>query len=541
MTDNNLPVDESSDKAIPIKFWQRPWFRLAAAMIIILVIIISVSLPLRENGSSTNVDEADTLNFSEVVITNLEQEKEFNGTLGSIADDPVKTMLGGTITDIPKTGETISQGEMLFAVDNQPVVLLYGNLPAYRDIAIAKEIRTVSSQLSGTITWMPKPGTVIEQGDVLYRVDDEPVIALYGAQPVYRPILGSYEAEITTGQGTKASPFHTETIIGYLSGYDILQLEEALFALGYDPHNTLRVDTTSSEETTQVIFNWQRDVGATIDGIVHLGEMVFLPGPAQVLDILATPGDQSGGNIMTIVTGEPTSGADVLQLEEALIALGYDANGALDADGVYTPETTQAILDFQENTGLEIDGIINLGEIIFLPSEVRIKNQIASKGSNASAGSDILGISLSEKTVQVDLPADEQGTLSVGDAVTIEMPDNTEVPAFVIFISQTAISGQNEWDPATFEVRIAFDDPGVAAGLDEAPVDVIVVSNSVEDVLAVPVSALVALLEGGYAVEVLRENGQIELIAVEVGFFSTNNMIEITSGALEPGDQVVVP
>jgi len=88
---------------------------------------------------------------------------------------------------------------------------------------------------------------------------------------------------------------------------------------------------------------------------------------------------------------------------------------------------------------------------------------------------------------------------------------------------------------------VSHPDPAVAEGLDEAPVDVIVVSDSVESVMAIPVSALVALLEGGYAVEVDTGGGRTQLIAVEVGFFGDNNMIEITSGALEPGDQVVVP
>jgi multidrug efflux pump subunit AcrA (membrane-fusion protein) len=139
------------------------------------------------------------------------------------------------------------------------------------------------------------------------------------------------------------------------------------------------------------------------------------------------------------------------------------------------------------------------------------------------------------------LPANDQGVLAVGDAVSVEMPDNALVAATVVFVSQTATSGQNQWDPAWFEVRIELDDSSVAAGLDEAPVDVIIVSDSVSDVMAIPVSALVALLEGGYAVEVDTGNGQVQLIAVEVGFFSSNNLIEIISGDLEPGDQVVVP
>jgi multidrug efflux pump subunit AcrA (membrane-fusion protein) len=162
------------------------------------------------------------------------------------------------------------------------------------------------------------------------------------------------------------------------------------------------------------------------------------------------------------------------------------------------------------------------------------------KGSPVGAGSTVLGISLSEQVVRVDLPADQQGILAVGDAVTVEMPDQTEVPATVVFVSQTATK-LNDWDPATFEVLIELDDPTVAEGLDEAPVDVIAASDSVEDVMAIPVSALLALLEGGYAVEVDRGGGEIRLVAVEVGFFGSNNMVQITSAALQPGDRVVVP
>ena len=94
---------------------------------------------------------------------------------------------------------------------------------------------------------------------------------------------------------------------------------------------------------------------------------------------------------------------------------------------------------------------------------------------------------------------------------------------------------------AWFEVRIELDDPSIVSGLDEAPVDVIVVSDSVEDVMAIPVSSLVALHEGGYAVEMDIGNGQVQLVPVEVGFFGSNNLLEITTGALQSGDRVVVP
>jgi multidrug efflux pump subunit AcrA (membrane-fusion protein) len=56
----------------------------------------------------------------------------------------------------------------------------------------------------------------------------------------------------------------------------------------------------------------------------------------------------------------------------------------------------------------------------------------------------------------------------------------------------------------------------------------------------VPVASLVALSEGGYAVEVDTGNGTTKLVAVDPGFYA-DSMVEVTSTELQPGDQVVIP
>jgi hypothetical protein len=59
-------------------------------------------------------------------------------------------------------------------------------------------------------------------------------------------------------------------------------------------------------------------------------------------------------------------------------------------------------------------------------------------------------------------------------------------------------------------------------------------------VLAVPVTALVALSEGGYAVEVQGADGTTRLIAVETGLFA-DGTVEVTGSGLEAGMLVIVP
>ena len=56
--------------------------------------------------------------------------------------------------------------------------------------------------------------------------------------------------------------------------------------------------------------------------------------------------------------------------------------------------------------------------------------------------------------------------------------------------------------------------------------------------LAVPVSALVALLEGGYAVQV-DDAGQLRYVGVQLGLFA-NGLVEVSGTGLAEGQKVVV-
>jgi multidrug efflux pump subunit AcrA (membrane-fusion protein) len=105
-------------------------------------------------------------------------------------------------------------------------------------------------------------------------------------------------------------------------------------------------------------------------------------------------------------------------------------------------------------------------------------------------------------------------------------------------------------------VTIVLDDPAAGGDLDAAPVTVSVVRSTRENVLTVPVTALIALLEGGYAVEVVDDAAAAgaspapsgstsavgpatHLVRVEPGLFD-RGVVEITAD-LEPGTLVVVP
>ncbi len=470
------------------------------------------------NGDAPSAEPtADTTNFAEAMTTDLVEIGSYDATLGTVAGDPVKTQLAGTITWAMDAGFTAQAGDVIYTVDGDPVVLLYGDTPAWRDLAPTDDASSLVNRLNGTVTDVVEAGTVLEEGDVAYWVNGEPVVILYGATPAYR-----------TMNDARTN----------LEGDDILQLETYLDAAGYDDVG-IAVDGEFTSGTASVVENWQEAIGATIDGVVGLGEVIFVDGPIEVRSVDVEVGDtvNDGRSVFTVEGTTTMAGDDVEQLEANLAALGYDAAGSLMVDGTFDEATTEAILAWQRDIGVEADGIVDLGEIVFVPAAIRISDQLASPGSAVNPGAGVLAVSSADKVVTLNLPAEDQDLLEVDDPVVVELPDGTDVPATVTEVA--TVASVNPQGNAVFEITIVLDDPAAAAGLDEAPVDVEIVTDSVQDVLAVPVTALLALSEGGYAVEVESGTGT-RLVAVDPGFYA-DGMVEVTSSELRPGDRVVVP
>ena len=102
--------------------------------------------------------------------------------------------------------------------------------------------------------------------------------------------------------------------------------------------------------------------------------------------------------------------------------------------------------------------------------------------------------------------------------------------------------GSGEDSGETYPVTVALDDPTVADAFDSGTVEVTVERGRVEDATAVPVTALVALSEGGYALRVVDDT-QPEghrLVPVEVGAIA-DEWAEVSGDGIEAGVDVVVP
>jgi hypothetical protein len=126
---------------------------------------------------------------------------------------------------------------------------------------------SVINQAGGTYTRLPAVGQVISQGHVLYRVNDSPVVLLYGSTPAYR------------------------TLSAGATGPDVAELNTDLVALHYATSPQLSPTSASfGWATVTALEKLQAALGVTQTGTLTLGQAVFEPTAVRVTTVSAPPG-----------------------------------------------------------------------------------------------------------------------------------------------------------------------------------------------------------------------------------------------------------
>jgi peptidoglycan hydrolase-like protein with peptidoglycan-binding domain len=281
------------------------------------------------------------------------------------------------------------------------------------------------------------------------------------------------------------------------------------------------------------------------------GTLTALPAVGDVIEpgevLYRVDGDPVvllAGNVpayRTLVQG--LSGPDVRQLNADLVDLGYATRAALDpASDRFGSQTSRALRRLQARLGLETTGVLLFGQAVFLPSGVRITEVSATSGTPAEQGGSVLSATSTTRQVSINLDAAEQGLVEVGDRVTITLPDGATTPGEVSRVGTVATTPPETEDASpTVPVWVTLTHPGSIGQLDQAPVLVSITTDTVDDALSVPVTAIVGKSGGGFAVEVLRADGRRELVAVKLGLLDTAGGRVQVEGDLGQGDRVVVP
>jgi hypothetical protein len=248
---------------------------------------------------------------------------------------------------------------------------------------------------------------------------------------------------------------------------------------------------------------------------------------------------------------EGVTGADVSQLNHDLVGLGYADRADVVALGwdYYSWETAYAVQLLEEHLGVPYPpGSLSRGQVVFEPQALRVSQVMGSLGGPASGP--VLTATSDRHVVTIALDVSYESEVAAGDAVSVTLPDGTTTPGVVSSVGTVATtsgsgsgsgtSGAGQGPTTTIPVTVSLSDPKAAGTLDQAPVTVYIATSSAHDVLAVPVTALVAEASGGYEVEVAGPGTTRRWVPVTVGsvFDDTDGLVQVT-GALTPGQRVV--
>lgn len=409
-----------------------------------------------------------------------------------------------------------------------------------------RDARNIYNHLSGTVTWVAKAGATIHADGVLYRVDGKGVYLFNGVQPAYRAFKS-----------------------GMSNGRDVLELNRALHALGFDEGEPIDVNDEFSEATAAAIRRWQAAHGFEETGEIELGRVVFQPGDRRVQSVSLTVGSSasgSGGGEASASSTASTSSDSATNLTVVDAGADGGSRSTVDVSYVATAASTEAATT---TTTEETSTTPEKESAKTAPEKPKAKSKTpepkatapkskstpeqassptssspalasgSSAGSSASSESSgtsegsspsnlaIVTTSL-DPVVTVALETSKANDARVGGAVQVTLPSNEVVDGHIIYVSSVAetssssssSSSGSSSSTSTVNVEISLASKGrTPSSFDKAPVSVAFAAEQEKNALSVPVTALVATAGGGYAVEVV-EGPKRRLVSVSPGLFA---------------------
>jgi len=400
----------------------------------------------------------------------------------------------------------------------------------------------VNATMPGMLTWIAPVGSMVEQGEPLFKVNEQPVVTVYGSVPLYRTLRDGSE------------------------GVDVQQLEKNLAELGY---TGFTVDDTYDSATAKAVSTWQADLGLPETGAVELGQLVFTPGPIRIAEQMARVGDVVSGGGVSVLNSDTDLAQAVIDLKDAQEAYDKAANYLkyLQTSQMIPQAETRLLLRQTRNGWkYETKTILFKGPA---PEDwiIEAENDLALKKAKLEdaqrthdslkngiqpevfdgGGVSVLSYTSTTKLVTVELDVADQALAVEGRKVTVTVPSQEAVEGEISQVGTVVMAQsitpntttQSTISDPRIEVTVTIADQKALGSLDAAPVDVDFLSEERKDVLAVPVAALLALPEGGFGVEIV-DGDTTRIVAVETGMFA-GGWVEISGQGIAEGMLVGMP
>ena len=508
-----------------------------------------------------------TLELTTVAIKqgDLEKREEYNGTLRQTDSKVLNSPMSGVVTYLPKEGTIINFGEVLFAIDNKPVILVEGSVPFYRTLDLNSDSGPDILQIEKALVFLGYASEDFVPDETFDEVTSSMLNNLYIDYKIETKseVTAAEQVAINLKQ-TEVEGIEDNISDGGTTLAEVNSKKKTLEDLQKDSVTTLAEVNSKKKTLDDAIENSTKENAAwqaATDLIEDYNQQISL------LKDLTNP--RTSAKSEQTRNDEIKSYEDLIEEQKRIREMEEGEGSVVDAAEALAIENAQKAYDDalkSYNEGVDQESELakakeELEELklsakseTFSPtnayasdSPIIIGSYINDTGSAVSLNSQLYNISSIGIEVVFQVDASDQETVSVGDSVEIELPTDERVPTQITFIDQVVTQTQaGEFIEVTLEVL----NPEEIEAYDQAPVKVFVTTEISENVLYVPVNALLALAEGGYALEVYSggtEVGTFEgesgvdtsYVAVEIGVF-TDGFVEV-KGNISEGQIVVVP
>ncbi|GAA1412894.1 hypothetical protein [Oerskovia paurometabola] len=420
-------------------------------------------------------------------------------------------------------------------------------------------VTQLSGSGEGVLTALPAAGAEIAAGQVLYEVDGRPVFLLTGTTPLWRALkLGDAGPDVLILKSSLAALGHD---VGDASSdvYDT-KTSDAVAALYRAAGKTPPSETSEGKKS---VDDAQAGLVAANQGVVTAKKALFA-GDVRPDALTIAQADAAVADAATALDEAAASGASTT-LPQAQLDAAKKARKALDAPPDLTGQK-QAVKDAEQQVVAAKNTLavaraqsVGPGQVTVLSSpSIRVEKVAGRLGGAANA--EIAQWTGMTTFVEAPVTASQQAALSIGGVVQVRVPSGDVLEGTIAAVgsapgaSADADAGDGEegdggggaagtgGDGAGGKtvLRVDIADQAAAAPLAGSAVTIEVSTDVAEDALIVPVTALLALAEGGYAVERVTKGDRVELVAVELGLIAEAR-VQVSSDALEAGDRVQIP
>ena len=495
-----------------------------------------------DTSSSTKTLELTTVSIQK---GDLEKKEEYNGTLRQTDSKVLKSPMSGVVTYLPKEGTIINFGEILFAVDNKPVILVEGATPFYRTLDLNSDPGPDILQVEEALVFLGYASEDFIPDETFDETTSNMLNNLYIDYKI------DTKSEVTPAEqvAINLKKIEVETIEETISdgGTTVVQVNDKKKRLD-DAKEAAIEESAAWKAADTAIENAEESLTLYRDETNPKTKEKAADGTldAAIENLEQTIEEQKRIKVLEKGKESGIDASEALAIETAQKA--YDDILESYSEGVdQQAELAKAKEELQELKLSSKSETFSPTNAYASKTPVIVGAYINEVGAAASLNTSLYNISSIGIEVVFQVDATDQETISLGDSVEIELPTDERVPTVINFIDQVVTQTQaGEFIEVTLEVL----NPEEIEAYDQAPVKVFVTTEISQNVLYVPVNALLALAEGGYALEIydgVIEGGTFQgesgidttYIAVEIGVF-TDGFVEVTGNIIE-GQTVVVP